>query len=183
VGDAACVAVPRRRCLGNKNRYAPIETEISIKTASQDPGFHANSAEIFYKNRKSIKTACHRQTMRRGENLFIGCAFPIFASLRLCVRSFFSSLMQGQAEQDVDERRERGIGDWAALLYSEFRTPIQLIMATIFKLWRAVGEKWAPLARFSRNIFQKMQNPSRSCALVYKPLQKTSPSPSGRGPG
>jgi len=62
VGDAACVAVRASSAgSGNKNRNAPIETKISIKTAAQDLGFHANSAELFHKNRKSIKTALHRQ--------------------------------------------------------------------------------------------------------------------------
>jgi hypothetical protein len=79
----------------NKNRTAPIETEISIKTAPRDAGFHANSAAILNRNRISIKTTLHWQTMLPGENLFIGCAFPIFASLRLCVSSFFSSTDPG----------------------------------------------------------------------------------------
>jgi hypothetical protein len=41
----------------NKNRKAPIETEISIKTASRGDGFHRISAETLNKNRISIKTA------------------------------------------------------------------------------------------------------------------------------
>jgi hypothetical protein len=41
----------------NRNRNAPIETEISIKTAPRGDGFYGNSAETLNKNRNSIKTA------------------------------------------------------------------------------------------------------------------------------
>ena len=44
----------------NKNRNAPIETEISIKTAPRDAEFHEDSTATLNRNRISIKTALHR---------------------------------------------------------------------------------------------------------------------------
>jgi hypothetical protein len=53
-------AVPTHRSdfpARNKNRKAPRETEISIKTAPRGDGFYGISAETLNKNRISIKTA------------------------------------------------------------------------------------------------------------------------------